>query len=185
MVVIVIILSIILIFLLWLLFIPFLLSVNTFTDRYKIGLPGIAVFSLYKTNEKWNLKSKFLNIPVNIKNIMKKGKHKESHNEIKERNTSRNTPKMLQLKWIKKALMKLFKSIRIKRIYAEIDTGDVITNAALYPTIALLGIDQQNIYINYENKNNIDLIASIQLYKILLIATDFIIKQKYYSLKNK
>jgi integrase len=66
-----------------------------------------------------------------------------------------------------KQVYRIIKSCKIKRFFMDIDTGDCITNARLYPAFALLNYKGANFNINFEGRNK--LVVHIQNRPIYII----------------
>lgn len=54
-----------------------------------------------------------------------------------------------------KQAYRLFKSFTIKRFYLDLDTGDCITNAKLYPVFSLLNYKRGHFNINFNGRNKL------------------------------
>jgi len=50
---------------------------------------------------------------------------------------------------------RILRSCRIKRLFIDVDTGDCIENAKLYPAFALLNYSGGNFNINFEGRNKL------------------------------
>lgn len=54
--------------------------------------------------------------------------------------------------WILKKVIKVIKSFKIKELFLNIDTGDVIYNAYLYPLFYFLGGHNRSLFVNYSGE---------------------------------
>lgn len=54
-----------------------------------------------------------------------------------------------------KQAYRLIKSFKIKRFYLDLDTGDCITNAKLYPLFSLLNYKRGHFNINFNGRNKL------------------------------
>ena len=83
-------------------------------------------------------------------------------------------------------IKKLLGSFSVKKLIAEIDTGDYPLNAQLFPLAQAISTDGKEVTINFKNKNTIDLLIETRLYKILWIAVKtFLINKNQKSWKTK
>jgi hypothetical protein len=62
---------------------------------------------------------------------------------------------------------RLLKSFQIKRFYLDVDTGDCITNAKLYPIFSMVNYQGGNFNINFKGRNK--LVLDIQNRPIYII----------------
>jgi hypothetical protein len=53
-----------------------------------------------------------------------------------------------------KRILRLIKTFRVKKFYMDIDTGNYITNAKLYPLFALLNHKYGGFRVNFKNRNS-------------------------------
>lgn len=132
----------------YLLLIPITLYIDTTTNQYYIQLHGLLKASILEDKKellKINLKVFFLNFyfyPLKKKAPSKKKKlRKKNENKGKNRISIRTGFRML-------------KSFKIKRLFLDIDTGNCISNAKLYPVFSFLKFyTKANFRINFEGKN--------------------------------
>ena len=66
-----------------------------------------------------------------------------------------------------KTLFKLLKSFKVTQFRLEVDTGNCILNAKLFPVMALLNYFKQGFNVNFENRNT--LVLQIQNRPIYII----------------
>jgi hypothetical protein len=185
MVVLLIILGIPLSVLAWTLFVPYRLEINTPNNAHNFRLPGLLSLGVYQVGNKWQFRGKILLFNFQAK---KKSKNNEGKRKVaKNRKSPRPLGMPIRQMWYngRNMAVKVFKSVRIKKIKAEVDSGDFPLNAQLYPLVPLLGMDYGQVEINFENRNSLELLATGQMYRIVFPILWFFIKQKLYSLKNK
>jgi hypothetical protein len=126
---------------------PVVLLIDTTTNQYYIQIKGLAKASLEAhTEEVIRIKlnaffMKFYFYP--LKNIGSNKKPKTGKKKIKKGGYRPNFYTGLRL----------LKSFRVKKLYVDIDTGDCILNAKLYPLFALLKNYVGNININFQGRN--------------------------------
>ena len=70
-----------------------------------------------------------------------------------------------------KKMLRLIKTFRVKEFYMDIDTGNCITNAKLYPLFALLNSKYGGFYVNFKDRNS--LLLSIENRPIRIIKALF------------
>ena len=175
MVVLFIILSLIGGFILWLIFSPFYIKVNTEYNQYQLTMP--AVFKLYyQQNESPGIKIKFLFFTFSPE-FKKNKKQNDNDRPIRTKNAKKKQKRALSPRIVAELVKKIFKSFKINRLQATIDTGDYTLNSHLIPIVLLAGIDDK-ININYYNINHADLEIRGNLYKFLYLGMWFIIKRK-------
>jgi len=136
-----------LLLILYFLFIPIIIFIDTATNQYYIQLKGLAKASVEKHLEELiriKLKVVFFDFyfyplrkksPVKAKKLVKKS-------SVKKR-------KQIGLKKI----FRMLRSFKVKRFLIDIDTGDCMTNAKLYPIYGLLNYGIGTFNINYESRN--------------------------------
>ena len=131
----------------YLLFARLSLFIDTSTNRYFVELQGICRINA-ESDETEILKLRlhifFLDFnfyplrPDKKKKIKPKKKKKKSRFSLT----------------LKKAY-RLIKTFKIKRFYLDVDTGDCITNAKLYPVFSLLNYRKGHFNINFNGRNKL------------------------------
>lgn len=135
--------------LIYLLLAPVILYVNTINNQYYLKYQGLMKASIL-SDEKEVFKVK-LNI-LFMKFYfypLRKAKLTSTKNNLK--NNRKKERKQMSLR---KGL-KLLKSFKIKRFLINIDTGDCIANAKLYPIFAFLNYKFGGFYINFDGRNQL------------------------------
>lgn len=144
-------LILILLLMLSLLLIPIVLFIDTATNQYYLQLPGLARASVESHAEEFirvKLKLFFLNFYFYPLKNNGSNKTKKTENKIvKKGEKNIDFGKGLRV----------LKSIRVKRLLVEIDTGDCILNSKLYPIFAFLNYKKGKFNINFEGKNRLAL----------------------------
>ena len=64
--------------------------------------------------------------------------------------------------------IRVIKSFKVKKIYINIDTGNCILNAKLYPLFAFLNYNNGNYFINFQGQNQFILVMENKPIDILL-----------------
>jgi len=145
------ILILLLLLLLYLLLMPIVLFIDTATNQYYIQLKWLAKASIEKHLEgliRIKLKIAFLNFYFYPLRKKSSSKDKKLVNE--------NTVKKRKRIGIKK-ILRMLRSFKVKRFLIDIDTGDCMTNAKLYPVYGLLNYGIGSFNINYEGRNRLAL----------------------------
>ncbi len=141
--------AVLLIPVIYLLLTPIIVKVDTSSNQYYIQLRG-----LFKANIESDKKEllrvqvnilflKFYVYPLNYLGLDKRNKHKI--NNIKKKAT------LIKIKRI----LKILKTFRVKRLFVNIDSGNCILNAKLYPLFALLNYNRGNFHVNFEGQNQL------------------------------
>jgi len=132
-----------------LLFIPINIYIDTRGNEYYAELKGLARASVERDKlELIRIRLKipfkvFYFFPLKPRNTLKKKKKSIPKKGSKSRN--RFTPK---------TVLRLIGSFKIEKWNVDLDTGDCITNAKLYPLFALLNYRFGGFNINYEGRNH-------------------------------
>jgi len=134
-----------------LLLIPIVLYIDTATNQYYIHLQGMAKASIEADKEEiLRIKltiffSKYYFYP--LKNI---GSVKTKKISEEKKQKKKNGIGVVQS-------MRILKAFKVKRLRINIDTGDCILNAKLYPIFTLLNFSVGTFSINYNNKTRMEL----------------------------
>lgn len=141
----------------YLLWMPIVFRIDTDTNEYYLQLKGLAKASLLG-DEKEVLKVKlnvlFLNFnfyPLRKRAASKKKKlSSEKGKEVVEKKKKN---------WNKKGrtALRVLKSFEVKQLLVDLDTGDCILNAKLYPVFAVMNLGKGNFAINFNNYNRLAL----------------------------
>ncbi len=72
----------------------------------------------------------------------------------------------------------MFKTLRLKKFDADIDTGDVIHNAWLIPVFVQFNGRNVNFRVNYQGVVSIVLILENSIFRILVILMKFLYRNR-------
>ena len=139
------ILLLLVLFVVALLFAPIQLYVNTDTSEYYIRVVGLAKASLEPDNRELlrvRLKTLFFEhsfYPLR-KKMMKKGKPAKQKTKRKRKIRFKN-------------FVRLLRSFEVRRFLLDIDTGDYVFNAKMYPIFMLLNRYVASFHINFQGRN--------------------------------
>jgi len=143
----------------YLLFASLSVFIDTSTDRYYLDLKGI--FRIYAESHE----SEIIILRLNIFFLnfifypLRPNKKKRIATNKKQKKSKSHFTFMQGYR--------ILKSCRIKRFFIDVDTGDCIANARLYPAFALLNYRGANFNINFEGRNK--LVLHIQNRPIYII----------------
>jgi hypothetical protein len=136
---------------LWVILTSFVLYINTEQNIYYLKLTSIVKVQLLFDEELFlfRLRVFFLSFKINPLKSFKKKKSKEENEDkpVRKRKKSRKKRMFTFSQWRRMAT-DILRSFKIKVLKAEIDSGDVVTNAYLVPAFV------------FANRNNINLSAS-------------------------
>lgn len=146
-----------LVVLLYLLFVPLVLYVNTDNNAYYVKVRGLAKASIEGDKQYFirirldTLFSHFYFYPL------RKKKSKKKAEKTKEKLPKKRTFHLDQAKWIKYTNIgrRLLRSFHLKRLEVDVDTGDCIQNARLYPVFAFLNHYVGNFRVNFQDRNRL------------------------------
>ncbi len=133
--------------LLGLLFIPIEVYFNTITNQYYLRLRGLVKVSMESDEEELlriRIKVFFRNFHFYPLQKIENVKRKKLEKRVFKKHIKKNNLKIL---------FRLLKSFRVKKMYVNIDTGDCLMNAKLYPLFAFLNYHKGNFNINFEGRN--------------------------------
>jgi len=141
----IIILILLLLLTLYLLLIPIVLFIDTATNQYYIQLKGLAKANVEKDVEELiRIKLKITFLSFYFYPLRKKSSPK-AKKLIKKSSVNKR-------KQIRK-IFRMLRSFKVKRFLIDIDTGDSMTNAKLYPFYGLLNYKTGIFNINYDGRN--------------------------------
>ncbi|WP_420322031.1 hypothetical protein [Flagellimonas sp.] len=146
-------LTLLVLFGIYLLFAPLVLFMDTKDNTYFVKLKGLAKVSFEPDRMelvKIKLRIAFMNF--NFYPLRKKDSSKKEKIE-------RRKPKRKH-KMGPKKIGALLRSFRIKKLYLNVDTGDFILNAKLYPIFQVLNYHIGKFKINFQGNNRMVLVAS-------------------------
>ncbi len=146
MVVLILISSLIIILVSGILFLPLTLVINTEQNNYYLELPGYFRADLLFENEP--------SPKIRFKFFFFSFSPKQGKKEQKKQEPKRNS---LAVKAPVKLLSSILKKIRVKKFYADIDTGNFPLNAQLIPVAQALNGTNISVNINFNNTNTLDI----------------------------
>ncbi len=129
---------------------PIILYIDTQNDKYFIQQQGIIKASvLGDKKEVFKIKLNILFLNFNVYPLRSKNDNSKSKRK-------RNMPFSFSTG------LRLLKSFKVKKFRIDIDTGDCIANAKLYPVFAFLNYKIGDFNINFEDRNQLVLHIEIR-----------------------
>ena len=132
---------------------PIVLFIDTKTNQYYLQVKGLVKASIESHEEELisiRLKVFFLSFYFYPLRNIGLGNNKKI---LKSTENKKTTGKGIDLK---KGL-RMLKSFKVKRFLFDIDTGDCILNAKLYPLFAMLNYHVGGFSVNFEGRNRVEL----------------------------
>ena len=138
----IIIIGLLILLLIYLLFARLSIIIDTRKNQYYIDLDRICkLFLEYDETEVLRLRLRMFHSNFNFYPLKRSKKKKR-----KKKGRSALT---------RKQLFNLIRSFRVRDVLLDIDTGNCITNAKLYPAFALLNYRVGDFHINFEGRNRL------------------------------
>lgn len=172
--------TIILGFVLWLLFAPITISINTYDEIYQLSMMGVLIIR-YLPDETGVLRGKAFFIPFRFRpdSLKTERKKKDGDKEaIPEKNTT-IWHGLSQVKFYSRLFREILFSFRIQRLYAQVDTGDVVINAYLYPLALLYKTKRFDVNINFDDELGLILIVKNRLWNFAKIGAGFALRKLF------
>ena len=135
-----------------LLLVPVEIYIDTASNQYYLQLKGLARLNLESDTEevlRVRLRTFFRNFYFYpLKKIGEVNTNKLERPKVKRR--KKNIPF--------RKILRLVNSFKIKKMFVDIDTGNCISNAKLYPVFAFLNHYRKGFNINFEGRNQVVLL---------------------------
>lgn len=142
-------LSVLIVLVICLLLVPIILFIDTNTNQYYVQFKGLAKVSMEANEEEFlKIKLKLLFMNFDFYPLTKNKKR------IKKNHLTKAKSKKKQNRFKLKTGLRLLKTFKVKQFVLEIDTGDCIYNAKLYPIFAFLNYRIGSFNINFIGKNH-------------------------------
>ncbi len=167
----VLVIGILLLFLCWLLFTPIFLNINTGEKEYSAGLKGLINFKFLSDDDQiFKIRITIVFYPFNFYPLKKKDVKPKADSKVKK---PKKRKKRLGYKaiWLfLKISRKTLKSFKLKILYLNIDTNDVIKNAYLIPVFSNLHRNNIRLNVNYTGDFNLILNVENNIFRMLVVA---------------
>jgi hypothetical protein len=171
----IIIITLLLAFLLWLLLGPVILFLNTETNRYHLALPGIIKIAVVPSTELFHIRGWVFFIPFKYHPFRpRKGKRKEKPEKPKAKKKPRKVSGNINM------VIDVVRSLRIRKLYLNLDTDDFILNAWLVPAFSYVNSENIRMRVNFEGTSSLLLDLRLRLGTLIWI----FIRNKYKSFIN-
>jgi len=143
-----------------LLFVPIQIYVDTDTNKYFAGLKGLAKASFEPDEKKLlRVRLKVLFMERCFYPLTASSKPKEPSKSKKKK----TRPRRIKLR----KLVRVLQSFEVKRFALDMDTGDYVANAKMYPIFVLLNQYVASFHINFENRNRLVMDIRNRPYRVL------------------
>ena len=153
-------LGVILLIIVYLLFVPIVLFIDTEQNIYYLQLKGLATASI-QADEIEILKIKLKLLFFNF--YVFPFKPKTTSAKVQKNKTIKKKSKKKEFKKV----LKVIKTFNVKQFKIDIDTGDCIFNAKLYPLFAMLNYKYGGFHVNFQNKNALLLVIENRPIRII------------------
>ncbi|MBT8185867.1 MAG: hypothetical protein KJN76_13560 [Eudoraea sp.] len=138
-----------LLLILYVLFVPINLFIDTSSNQYYVQITGLAKVHLEGHKEeviRIKLKTLFMKFYFYpLKKLGTSKKKKQKKEAVKKKSTRFGFKKVLRL----------LRSFKVKRFLLDVDTGDCISNARLYPVFAFLNYYVGAFHVNFQGRNRL------------------------------
>jgi hypothetical protein len=139
-----------LLLIIYLLWAPITLYIDTSANQYFVRLQGIMKASIEGDPSKViRIRLQILFLNFNFYPLMKRFGSKKKETAEKKKHRKRIAMKRI---------ICVVRTIKVKKFLLEMDTGDCIQNAKLFPLFTLLNRTRGDFTINFENRNRLALV---------------------------
>jgi len=141
---------------------PIVMVIDTRGNQYYIHLKGLAKANVVNDEKEiFKIKLKVLFFNFNFYPLNKKTK-------VLYDNEKKKKPKKRYSKQVSfKTGLRVLKSFKIKQFDMNLDTGDCICNAKLYPIFAFLNHYRGGFHINFQGRNHLILVLENRPIRII------------------
>ena len=154
------------------------MRVNSDHKVYEFAVPGLfKIFYRSGDNAGIRLKIFFYSFAPKFKNKKRNFKTVDKDLKSRSKKSKKRRKRNIRMEHLISLVKRFFKSFKVNRFEANIDTGDYALNSHLIPLVILTGTHNK-ININYHNINHIHLEIRGNVYKLLWLGMWFLIKTK-------
>jgi len=146
----------------YLLLVPIKGFINTQTNQYYLQIVGLAKASVESDEKQWirmRLNVLFFRFTFYPIKTMVSKKEMSSKDKPKKKKTRRRMDY--------KTFIRIIKSFTVEKFYLNIDTGNCIYNASLYPLFAILNYRMGGFHINFLGNNQLHLVVKNRPIRII------------------
>lgn len=141
--------SLLLLLVFYLLFVPIIFRIDTDAKQYFIQVKGLMKAELKGDKEQLiKLRLKILFLHFNFFPL----KYKK---QTKTKKPAKSSSRSRRSRFGFRKIIRLFRSFRIRQFSLNVDTGDPILNAKLYPVFGFLNHRYGGFEINFQNRNRL------------------------------
>ena len=141
---------IVFLFILYLLFTPIIINIDTKTNQYYTQLKGIGKASI-ETHDNEIFQIKLQTIFFNHYYFPLRKKPSSKHRKSLKKSKMTKVPSITTLN----TGLRILRTIEVKKLFIDIDTGNCITNAQWYPIFAFMNYRFGEFHVNFENRNQL------------------------------
>ncbi len=156
-----------LLFLTWILLAPVAFFVDTDGNKYLVSLPGIFSIAVVPDRELFYLRFRIFFIPYRYHPFMKRSSKKKPMKEPEEKpvkkKKKRRFPGGIGM------VRELAGAFRIRKLYLNIDTDDVIVNAWLIPALSVINSGNIRMQVNFDGDTSLLLDLRTRLGSLLWV----------------
>lgn len=145
----------------YLLFLKIVLYVDTANNEYYVQAKGL-VKAKIETHETELIQIKFYAMFLNF-SFFPLRKSKKKKKKAKTHKTTVSTSRTIEIQ----KLLRIARTFKVVQLLVDVDTGDCITNAKLYPPFAFMNYYGGQFSVNFEGRNR--LILNVQNRPIRII----------------
>jgi len=166
--------SLVVLFITWILLVPVILFLHTESNRYMVSLPGIFRVAVVPSEELFHIRGRALFIPFRY-HPFRQSKRKRKKEKIKTKETEKPAKPAGSIR----LGIDLLRSVRIRRLYLDMDTDDFILNAWLVPVFSLVNSDHIQLKANFTGNMSLLLDLRIRLGSVLYTFIRYKIRSIY------
>jgi len=157
--------SLLVLFIIWILLVPVILFLHTGSDRYMVSLPGIFSVALVPSDELFHIRGRAFFIPFRY-HPFRQSRRKRKKETVKAKETEKPAKPAKKRRTGKPAGgirmgIDLLRSVRIRRLYLDMDTDDFMLNAWLIPVFS--AINSENIQLRANFTGNLSLLLDMRI----------------------
>ncbi|HDS07532.1 MAG TPA: hypothetical protein ENO05_07885 [Bacteroides sp.] len=175
--------SLFVLFITWILLVPVILFLHTESNSYMVSLPGIFRVAVVPSDELFHIRGRAFFIPFRY-HPFRQRRRKKKKETVKAKETEKPA-KPAKKRWTGKTAggirlgIDLLRSVRIRRLYLDMDTDDFMLNAWLVPVFSLVNSDHIQLKANFTGNMSLLLDLRIRLGSMLYTFIRYKIRSIY------
>lgn len=169
--------------LLWILLAPVILYLDTPRQQYRLALPGILSVAVVPSDEIFHLRIRAFLVPFKIHPFRprKKRSKKRDADSIQKEGKARKKKGIRDLFSNMELGKKMLGTIRIRKLYLDLDTDDFMLNTWLVPAFSMVNNEHIHLQANFEGRASLVMDARTSLGSICWTMA----KYKYNTMLNR